>query len=184
MLKNHISPFYYQACSVLAVQASLFLYLSPDMIRIKYPNDIYIRQNMSWKKISGILIQTEYIGSHLESVIIGIGLNVFQQEYDETIKDKAISLSQILDDDYNVVIQSLQSTILSNLFGYLEYDEQYIYTLWHDALNIIGKEITIVNTGESAIVDSIGNNGILHVIQDNNNLYIDNGDSIYYDLNE
>lgn len=93
-------------------------------------------------------------------------------------------MSQILDDDYNVVIQSLQSTILSNLFGYLEYDEQYIYTLWHDALNIIGKEITIVNTGESAIVDSIGNNGILHVIQDNNNLYIDNGDSIYYDLNE
>jgi len=56
--------------------------------------------------------------------------------------------------------------------------------LWHDALNIIGKEITIVNTGESAIVDSIGNNGILHVIQDNKNLCIDNGDSIYYDLNE
>ena len=70
MLKNHISPFYYQACSVLAVQASLLFYLSADMIRIKYPNDIYIRQNMSWKKISGILIQTEYIGSHLESVII------------------------------------------------------------------------------------------------------------------
>ena len=183
MLKNHISPFYYQACSVLAVQASLFLYLSPDMIRIKYPNDIYIRQNMSWKKISGILIQTEYIGSHLESVIIGIGLNVFQQEFDETIKDKAISLSQILDDDDHVVIQSLQSSILSNLFEYLECDEQDIYKLWCNALNIIGKEITIVNTGESAIVESIGNNGTLHVIQDNKKLYIDNGDSIYYDLN-
>lgn len=182
MLNSHVSPFYYQACSVLAVQASLLLYLSPDMIRIKYPNDIYIRQNMSWKKISGILIQTEFIGSHLESVIIGIGLNVFQQEFDESIKDKAISLSQILDDD-NVVIQSLQSSILSNLFGYLECDEQYIYTLWCDALNIIGKEITIVHSGESAIVESIANNGTLHVIKDNKKLYIDNGDSIYYDLN-
>jgi BirA family biotin operon repressor/biotin-[acetyl-CoA-carboxylase] ligase len=182
MLNSHVSPFYYQACSVLAVQASLLLYLSPDMIRIKYPNDIYIRQNMSWKKISGILIQTEFIGSHLESVIIGIGLNVFQQEFHESIKDKAISLSQILDDD-NVVIQSLQSSILSNLFGYLECDEQYIYTLWCDALNIIGKEITIVHSGESAIVESIANNGTLHVIKDNKKLYIDNGDSIYYDLN-
>jgi BirA family biotin operon repressor/biotin-[acetyl-CoA-carboxylase] ligase len=182
MLNSHLSPFYYQACSVLAVQASLLLYLSPDMIRIKYPNDIYIRQNMSWKKISGILIQTEFIGSQLESVIIGIGLNVFQQEFDESIKDKAISLSQILDDD-NVDIQSLQSSILSNLFGYLECDEQYIYTLWCDALNIIGKEITIVHSGESAIVESIANNGTLHVIKDNKKLYIDNGDSIYYDLN-
>jgi BirA family biotin operon repressor/biotin-[acetyl-CoA-carboxylase] ligase len=182
MLNSHVSPFYYQACSVLAVQASLLLYLSPDMIRIKYPNDIYIRQNMSWKKISGILIQTEFIGSQLESVIIGIGLNVFQQEFHESIKDKAISLSQILDDD-NVVIQSLQSSILSNLFGYLECDEQYIYTLWCDALNIIGKEITIVHSGESAIVESIANNGTLHVIKDNKKLYIDNGDSIYYDLN-
>jgi BirA family biotin operon repressor/biotin-[acetyl-CoA-carboxylase] ligase len=182
MLNSHLSPFYYQACSVLAVQASLLLYLSPDMIRIKYPNDIYIRQNMSWKKISGILIQTEFIGSQLESVIIGIGLNVFQQEFDESIKDKAISLSQIIDDD-NIVIQSLQSSILSNLFGYLECDEQYIYTLWCDALNIIGKEITIVHSGESAIVESIANNGTLHVIKDNKKLYIDNGDSIYYDLN-
>lgn len=182
MLNSHLSPFYYQACSVLAVQASLLLYLSPDMIRIKYPNDIYIRQNMSWKKISGILIQTEFIGSQLESVIIGIGLNVFQQEFDESIKDKAISLSQIIDDD-NVVIQSLQSSILSNLFGYLECDEQYIYTLWCDALNIIGKEITIVHSGESAIVESIANNGTLHVTKDNKKLYIDNGDSIYYDLN-
>jgi BirA family biotin operon repressor/biotin-[acetyl-CoA-carboxylase] ligase len=182
MLNSHLSPFYYQACSVLAVQASLLLYLSPDMIRIKYPNDIYIRQNMSWKKISGILIQTEFIGSQLESVIIGIGLNVFQQEFDESIKDKAISLSQIIDDD-NIVIQSLQSSILSNLFEYLECDEQYIYTLWCDALNIIGKEITIVHSGESAIVESIANNGTLHVIKDNKKLYIDNGDSIYYDLN-
>jgi len=182
MLNSHLSPFYYQACSVLAVQASLLLYLSPDMIRIKYPNDIYIRQNMSWKKISGILIQTEFIGSQLESVIIGIGLNVFQQEFDESIKDKAISLSQIIDDD-NVVIQSLQSSILSNLFGYLECDEQYIYTLWCDALNIMGKEITIVHSGESAIVESIANNGTLYVIKDNKKLYIDNGDSIYYDLN-
>jgi BirA family transcriptional regulator, biotin operon repressor / biotin---[acetyl-CoA-carboxylase] ligase len=183
LLKNHIPPFYYQACSVLAVQASLLLYLSPDMIRIKYPNDIYVRQNMSWKKISGILIQTEYIGSHLESIVIGIGLNVFQQKFDETIKDKAISLSQILDDDDNLVIQSLQSSILSNLFGYLEYEEQNIYNLWCDALNIIGKDITIVKTGDSAIVESIGNNGTLHIIQDHKKLYIDNGDSIYYDLN-
>jgi hypothetical protein len=50
-------------------------------------------------------------------------------------------------------------------------------------LHIIGKKITIVNTGDSAIVDSIANNGMLHVIQDHKKIYIDNGDSIYYDLN-
>lgn len=183
LLKNHTSPFYYQACSVLAVQASLLSFVSQDKIRIKYPNDIYVQKNMSWKKVSGILIQSEFIGSHLESVIIGIGVNVFQQEFDEAIKDKAISFSQILDDDYHIDIQSLQSSILSNLFAYLGYDEQYIYSLWCDSLHIIGKIITIVQTGDSAIVDSIANNGILHAIQDDKNIYIDNGDSIYYDLN-
>ncbi len=46
-------------------------------LTIKWPNDIYVFD----KKITGILIQNSLQGSTLQSAIIGIGLNVNQQQF-------------------------------------------------------------------------------------------------------
>jgi len=46
-------------------------------LSIKWPNDIYVFD----KKIAGILIQNSLQGSTLQSAIIGIGLNVNQQQF-------------------------------------------------------------------------------------------------------
>lgn len=45
---------------------------------IKWPNDIMV----SGKKIAGILIEHNIMGSHLSRSIIGIGLNVLQNSFD------------------------------------------------------------------------------------------------------
>lgn len=60
-------------------------------IRIKWPNDIYYRD----RKLCGILIEHDLEGSHLSRTIIGVGLNVNQEEF---ISDapNPISLRQIL----------------------------------------------------------------------------------------
>jgi BirA family biotin operon repressor/biotin-[acetyl-CoA-carboxylase] ligase len=45
---------------------------------IKWPNDILIGN----KKIAGVLIENQFQGQKIKSSIIGIGLNVLQQEFD------------------------------------------------------------------------------------------------------
>ena len=45
--------------------------------RIKWPNDIYVRN----RKICGILIENTVLGSRLSSSVVGIGLNVNQKDF-------------------------------------------------------------------------------------------------------
>ena len=46
-------------------------------VKIKWPNDIYVFD----KKISGILIENQIFNRKLKQVIVGIGLNVNQSEF-------------------------------------------------------------------------------------------------------
>lgn len=48
---------------------------------IKWPNDLYLGN----RKTAGILIQNAVSGQHLQSSIVGIGLNVNQMEFDSTL---------------------------------------------------------------------------------------------------
>jgi BirA family biotin operon repressor/biotin-[acetyl-CoA-carboxylase] ligase len=59
-------------------------------IRIKWPNDIYVGS----KKICGILIENIISGDRFSNVVIGIGLNVNQDEFS---MDTATSLRQELE---------------------------------------------------------------------------------------
>lgn len=64
----------------LAVAESIAEYISTLTalpVRIKWPNDILV----GGAKLGGILTETLFLGSNLERVIIGIGLNVNQQEF-------------------------------------------------------------------------------------------------------
>ena len=58
---------------------------------IKWPNDIYIDSS----KVAGILIQNSIQGRQIAHSIIGIGLNVSQEDFPEGIK--ATSISKYLD---------------------------------------------------------------------------------------
>lgn len=55
---------------------------------VKWPNDIYINS----KKVGGILIQNTLSGKKIQSSIIGIGLNVNQKQFSDSLT-KASSLS-------------------------------------------------------------------------------------------
>lgn len=58
-------------------------------VSIKWPNDIY----MNGRKLGGILIENQMQGKRWKHAIVGIGLNVNQQEFPTPIVDRAISLS-------------------------------------------------------------------------------------------
>lgn len=58
-------------------------------VLIKWPNDIYVND----KKLCGILVENQLKGSGLNCTVIGIGLNINQQQFDVEI---ASSLSLVL----------------------------------------------------------------------------------------
>lgn len=50
-------------------------------IKIKWPNDIIVQTNSSFKKISGILIENTIEQNHIKQSIIGIGININQTNF-------------------------------------------------------------------------------------------------------
>jgi BirA family transcriptional regulator, biotin operon repressor / biotin---[acetyl-CoA-carboxylase] ligase len=68
-----------------------------ENIKIKWPNDIFIND----RKAGGILIENVVKGNLWQWAIIGIGLNINQQNFNKEIK--AISLNQITGLEYDVI---------------------------------------------------------------------------------
>ena len=65
---------------------------------IKWPNDSYINN----KKVAGILIENILQGNKIKHAIIGIGLNVNQDNFPANLKN-VTSLKQALHQDYNLM---------------------------------------------------------------------------------
>ncbi len=85
-----------QMVSVVMIEV-LKKYLPEDSLFIKWPNDIYFKN----EKIAGILIKNEIKGMMMGTSIIGIGLNVNQTSFDESLPNP-ISMKMITGEDYDL----------------------------------------------------------------------------------
>jgi len=83
--------FYLNMAVSLAVREALGDFIA-EGVKIKWPNDIYY----SNKKMGGILIENTLTGAVIKSSVIGIGLNINQVIFAESIGNKATSLMQII----------------------------------------------------------------------------------------
>ena len=95
-------------------------------IRIKWPNDIYYRNH----KLCGILIEHDLEGTQLSRTIIGVGLNVNQEQF---VSDalNPISLSQVI--GHEVDREALLEAITARFF---ELYQQYASAILdHTALH-------------------------------------------------
>jgi len=68
-------------------------------ITVKWPNDLYHYD----RKIGGVLIENSISGTVIKSSIVGIGLNVNQKRFDPFQVKTAASLSEILQEDVNLL---------------------------------------------------------------------------------
>ena len=91
--------------------AKLILNIFNDLynikLMIKKPNDIVINN----KKIGGILTQTKLQGEIVKTLVIGIGINTNQTNFDEEIKDTATSIKK----EFDIYIDT---SLFINEFGY------------------------------------------------------------------
>jgi BirA family biotin operon repressor/biotin-[acetyl-CoA-carboxylase] ligase len=86
----------FQISKAVSLSILEFLVKEIDGVSIKWPNDIYVTD----KKIAGILIENSIKGNYLLSSIVGIGLNLNQENFVSDAPNP-ISLKQLTGIDYN-----------------------------------------------------------------------------------
>ncbi|MDR9416405.1 MAG: biotin--[acetyl-CoA-carboxylase] ligase [Gracilimonas sp.] len=105
-------------------------------VSLKWPNDVLIDD----KKVCGILTETVFIGNKLNRVVVGIGLNVHQQEFPGELSETATSLQ-------NEIKESLKrEKLLTEILQKIEYR----YRLWvqqdQNVVKLVNR--SMLNTGE------------------------------------
>lgn len=109
---------------------------------IKWPNDIYVGS----KKICGMLIENSLRGNHVNSSIIGIGLNVNQRNFDvslpnptsmllEVTKQKCLpasryDLKSLLNDFMDIFLTLINRYMIDRQDSFDELRDEYLSHLW------------------------------------------------------
>jgi BirA family transcriptional regulator, biotin operon repressor / biotin---[acetyl-CoA-carboxylase] ligase len=100
----------FQLTQVISISlASIIQERVPNMVKIKWPNDIYVDN----KKIAGILIQNNVKSKEFEHSIVGIGININQTNFLTPI---AVSLKQLgqKEFDLNKVLNDVLKAVSEN----------------------------------------------------------------------
>jgi len=148
----------------LGVKDTLDGYLSD--VAIKWPNDIYFGD----KKIAGILIENEITAEKITNSIVGIGLNVNQENFVPEARN-AISMKQILgtDTDIKKLSEKLLNTVRNRYFQ-LENNRcdavrsDYHKCLYHRS-GLFGYKD--VNGAFNAEILSVADDGTLNLLDEN-----------------
>lgn len=77
----------------LAVRAAAARRVPTARVAIKWPNDVVAGR----QKLAGILVESRLKGSHLDALVVGVGVNVFMRSVPEEIRTVATSLALLGD---------------------------------------------------------------------------------------
>lgn len=127
---------------------------------IKWPNDLMINN----KKVCGVLIENQLRGNKIRHAVVGIGINVNQENFD---LPSATSLSQVSGEPYNLpsllvdLLECIEARYLMLRNGKTkELKESYVHALyWRDEWH------TFSSQGEvfSGMIKGVDENGKLWV---------------------
>ena len=77
-------------CAGLAVRAALAKRVAPS-VGVKWPNDVLAGTG----KLAGILVESQLTGPRVNSVVVGIGINVAQTAFPDALSSIATSLARL-----------------------------------------------------------------------------------------
>lgn len=102
-----ISPsdsFLISQSSALALVETISRWIPTNLIKIKWPNDIYIisdKEKHYGKKLCGTLIETTYKGGKIQNAVIGTGINVNESVFPTDLPNPT-SISKIVGNDVDL----------------------------------------------------------------------------------
>ncbi|MDZ7718996.1 MAG: biotin--[acetyl-CoA-carboxylase] ligase [Balneolaceae bacterium] len=113
-------------------------------VSLKWPNDILI----NGKKVGGLLTECTFNGSKPDRVLIGLGLNVEQNQFSTEIRHKATSLNK----------ETTQPISREKLLNKLLLAIENIYLRWHKQDESLRQDISkkIIGYGEWVEIDING----------------------------
>lgn len=109
-------------------------------VKIKWPNDIVV----NGLKVCGMLIDTSFNGSNLEKTVLGIGINIINNDFPVDIKNKATSIQNWSSKEVKKEI--ILSSILNHLENYINLfinNKLDFVTLWSNYSANINNDINI-----------------------------------------
>lgn len=151
--------------------------------KIKYPNDVMAQMpDNSFGKICGVLAEHTFQGSICTESVIGIGVNINQTIFSGITANTPTSLKLLCNRDFST--NEILELMTDNFLNIYNLDYSKLFGIWNAELNFNNKRVKVK--------DRVGNYEICELLQegkvkiknlDSNKIeYIDNGDSIRYDL--
>ena len=148
-----VKQFYLNMAVCLAVSKSLEA-ICGSIVKIKWPNDIMIGN----KKIAGILIQNSLSKDKISSSIVGIGINVNQKIFEDSITNAtSVAIETGMEKDIKVVLDIIIDN-LRKFYYHLENNKlEQISKMYIDYLYGINEKINLVKkSGETIYVELLG----------------------------
>lgn len=140
-------------------------------ITTKWPNDLLI----NGKKFCGILLEASITVESGDFVIIGIGINVNQENFPKEIQDYATSLyietGKII--DRTVIVQDILRSLEARYFALKDaHNFKSVIEDWKKRCNMLGKKIMIIQGGKTITGKAIDvdERGFLLFEDENSNL--------------
>ena len=135
-----ISPLFLLSMATAIAVKHLLDHFTNDEMRIKWPNDLYWRD----RKAAGILIENLWQGGRWKNAIVGIGININQDDFGE-LQSRAVSLKQITGKDHDPLsLAKLLCTDLIQIAAYtLEGEIQAREGKYQQAIENFRKAIAI-----------------------------------------
>lgn len=161
----------------IAVRETLREYVDNNILKIKWPNDIYINE----KKVCGILCESVISDMQLEYIIVGIGINLNHSIFDSDLLNIATSIfletgKKINKDEIlHILIKNLNSEI-NKFLQTEEVDVDYLNK--NSYLNKKKIEFVINDKKEIGEVCGIEKNGKITIIVRNQKNSYDNINTI------
>jgi BirA family biotin operon repressor/biotin-[acetyl-CoA-carboxylase] ligase len=146
-----------------------------DSLKIKWPNDIYYGD----KKLGGMLIENILHGSQIKSAIIGIGLNVNQENFPDNAVN-ATSIKNILQRDYE--LKNILAEICNNIEAYYLHLKagrfEHVRNIYLSRLYWLNEPRQFKSNGQvfEGVIKNVKDNGLLVIDQ--------NGGEQAYNLKE
>lgn len=170
LLRPNINPLYATLFTQIGAAAVVktFDKLTDLEVKIKWPNDIVVNH----KKICGILTEMDAELNQLNYLILGIGINLNNKEFNDELKDKATSY--YLETGNNLSKKVFLETFLNYLDvllnDYLKKDNiNTSLKVCKDYSNVISKKVRLINKNSKRIVKvlDINEKGQLVVLNEN-----------------
>lgn len=163
---------------LLTISSSLAVYdtvkkYTKQKVDIKWPNDIYVND----KKIAGILIENKIAGEQIKHCIFGIGINVFQTNFQEEIAQKTTSI-KLENSEFNVTFLDLIKELQRNIEYYLKQAKKSpssTLALYNEKIfrkNVPSKFVFNNNT-VWGVIKFVSQDGLLHIDIDNQTHKVD-----------